>query len=159
MFICCHPSLTPEAQVTLTLRLIGGLTSREIARAYLTSEATIWQRITRAKRTLAEVDAAMDEPTDTERAERHSAVLGIVYLMFNEGYSATAGDVWMRPSLCDEAIRLGRILTALAPSGPEVHGLLALMELQASRLRARTGPDGEPIRLLDQDAPAGTTRG
>jgi RNA polymerase sigma factor (sigma-70 family) len=151
MFLCCHPSLTSDAQTTLTLKLVGGLTTREIARSFLTSEATIAQRVVRAKRTLADARAALDEPDAAERRDRLAAVLVVVYLLFNEGYSATAGDDWMRPALCDEAIRLGRILAALVPNDPEVHGLSALMELQSSRLGARTGPDGEPVLLLDQD--------
>ena len=151
MFLCCHPSLTSDAQTTLTLKLVGGLTTREIARPFLTSEATIAQRVVRAKRTLADARAALDEPDAAERRDRLAAVLVVVYLLFNEGYSATAGDDWMRPALCDEAIRLGRILAALVPNDAEVHGLSALMELQASRLGARTGPDGEPVLLLDQD--------
>ena len=151
MFLCCHPSLTSDAQTTLTLKLVGGLTTREIARSFLTSEATIAQRVVRAKRTLADARAALDEPDAAERRDRLAAVLVVVYLLFNEGYSATAGDDWMRPALCDEAIWLGRILAALVPNDPEVHGLSALMELQSSRLGARTGPDGEPVLLLDQD--------
>jgi RNA polymerase sigma factor (sigma-70 family) len=151
MLICCHPALSSDAQITLTLRLLAGLTTREIARSFLTSEATVGARITRAKKTLAEVGAPMEEPAEDERASRISAVLGVVYLLFNEGYSATAGDDWLRPALCDEAIRLGRILATLAPRDPEVHGLIALMEIQASRAGARTGPDGEPVLLLDQD--------
>ena len=151
MFICCHPALTPEAQSTLTLRLVAGLSAREIARAYLAPEATIAQRISRAKRTLAEAGAAIEEPDAAERAERLTTVLGVVYLLFNEGYSATEGADWMRPQLCDEAVRLGRILTALVPDDPEVHGLTALMELQSSRLAARAGVDGEPILLDDQE--------
>jgi RNA polymerase sigma factor (sigma-70 family) len=151
MLICCHPALSSDSQVTLTLRLLAGLTTKEIARSFLTSESTIGARITRAKKTLAEVGAPMEEPAEDERAARLEAVLGVVYLLFNEGYSATAGDDWMRPALCDEAIRLGRILATLAPRDPEVHGLIALMEIQASRAGARTGPDGEPVLLLDQD--------
>jgi RNA polymerase sigma factor (sigma-70 family) len=151
MFICCHPVLTPEAQCTLTLKLVGGLTTREIARAYLTTEATVAQRIVRAKRTLAEAEAAMEEPGEAERARRLTTVLSVIYLLYNEGYSATAGSEWMRPTLCDEALRLGRILAALAPRDSEVHGLCALMELQSSRLAARTAEDGSPILLLDQD--------
>lgn len=151
MFICCHPALSSDAQVTLTLRLLAGLTTKEIARSFLTSEATIGARITRAKKTLAEVGAPMEEPADNERGERLAAVLGVVYLLFNEGYSATAGDDWLRPALCDEAVRLGRILAALAPDDPEVHGLVALMEIQASRTSARTDADGLPVLLLDQD--------
>jgi RNA polymerase sigma factor (sigma-70 family) len=151
MFICCHPVLTPEAQCTLTLKLVGGLTTREIARAYLTTEATVAQRIVRAKRTLAEAGAAMEEPSEAERAQRLTTVLSVIYLLYNEGYSATAGSEWIRPTLCDEALRLGRILAALAPRVSEVHGLCALMELQSSRLAARTAEDGSPILLLDQD--------
>ncbi|MDQ2661273.1 MAG: RNA polymerase sigma factor [Actinomycetota bacterium] len=151
MFICCHPALTPEAQSTLTLKLVAGLSAREIARAHLAPEATIAQRISRAKRTLAEAGAAIEEPSAPERAERLTTVLGVVYLLFNEGYSATEGADWMRPQLCEEAVRLGRILTALVPADPEVHGLTALMELQSSRLAARAGADGEPILLDDQE--------
>ncbi|MCW2798957.1 MAG: polymerase ECF-subfamily sigma factor, partial [Aeromicrobium sp.] len=151
MLICCHPALSSDAQVTLTLRLLAGLTTKEIARSFLTSEATIGARITRAKKTLAEVGAPLEEPAEDERAARFSAVLGVVYLLFNEGYSATAGDDWLRPALCDEAIRLGRILATLAARDPEVHGLIALMEIQASRAGARTGPDGAPVLLPDQD--------
>jgi RNA polymerase sigma factor (sigma-70 family) len=151
MFVCCHPVLTPEAQCTLTLKLVGGLTTREIARAYLTTEATVAQRVVRAKRSLTEAGAAMEEPSEAERAQRLSAVLSVIYLLYNEGYSATAGDEWMRPALCEEALRLGRILAALVPQESEVRGLLALMELQSSRLRARAAEDGAPILLLDQD--------
>jgi RNA polymerase sigma factor (sigma-70 family) len=151
MFLCCHPVLTVEAQSTLTLKLVGGLTTREIARAYLTTEATVAQRVVRAKRTLAEAQAAMEEPSEAERAERLATVLNVIYLLYNEGYSATAGTEWTRPTLCDEALRLGRILTALAPRESEVHGLCALMELQSSRLAARIAEDGSPILLLDQD--------
>jgi len=151
MFICCHPALSSDAQVTLTLRLLAGLTTKEIARSFLTSEATIGARITRAKKTLAEVGAPMDEPAEDERASRLSAVLGVLYLLFNEGYSATAGDDWLRPALCDEAVRLGRILATLAPAEPEVHGLVALMEIQSSRAAARTDADGTPVLLLEQD--------
>ena len=151
MFICCHPALTSEAQTTLTLKLVAGLSTREIARAYLAPEATIAQRVSRAKRTLTETGAAIGEPSGPERAERLETVLGVVYLLFNEGYSATEGDDWIRPALCDEAVRLGRILIALVPDDPEVHGLSALMELQSSRLAARLGPDGEPILLDAQD--------
>ena len=151
MFTCCHPVLTPEAQCTLTLKLVGGLTTREIARAYLTTEATVAQRIVRAKRTLAEAGAAMEEPSEAERGQRLTTVLSVIYLLYNEGYSATAGSEWIRPTLCDEALRLGRILAALAPRDSEVHGLAALMELQSSRLAARTSEDGSPILLLDQD--------
>ena len=151
MFTCCHPVLTPEAQCTLTLKLVGGLTTREIARAYLTTEATVAQRIVRAKRTLADAGAAMEEPSEAERNQRLTTVLSVIYLLYNEGYSATAGSEWMRPTLCDEALRLGRILAALAPRDSEVHGLSSLMELQSSRLAARTSEDGSPILLLDQD--------
>ena len=151
MFTCCHPVLTPEAQCTLTLKLVGGLTTREIARAYLTTEATVAQRIVRAKRTLADAGAAMEEPSEAERDQRLTTVLSVIYLLYNEGYSATAGSEWMRPTLCDEALRLGRILAALAPRDSEVHGLSSLMELQSSRLAARTSEDGSPILLLDQD--------
>ena len=151
VFVCCHPVLTPEAQCTLTLKLVGGLSTREIARAYLTTEATVAQRVVRAKRTLSEAGAALEEPSEAERAERLTAVLSVIYLLYNEGYSATAGTEWMRPTLCDEALRLGRILAALAPRESEVHGLSALMELQSSRLASRTAQDGSPILLLDQD--------
>ncbi|HET6836852.1 MAG TPA: DUF6596 domain-containing protein [Gemmatimonadales bacterium] len=151
MFMACHPVLTTEARVALTLRLLGGLTTAEIARAFLASEPTIAQRIVRAKRTLAEARVAFEVPRGPELAARLSSVLGVLYLVFNEGYSATAGDDWMRPQLCEEALRLGRVLAGLAPAEPEVHGLIALMEIQASRLRARLGPTGEPVLLLDQD--------
>ena len=151
MFICCHPALSSDAQITLTLRLLAGLTTKEIARSFLTSDATIGARITRAKKTLAEVGAPMEEPAEDERAARLAAVLGVLYLLFNEGYSATAGDDWLRPALCDEAVRLGRILATLAPSEPEVHGLIALMEIQSSRTTARTDADGTPVLLLEQD--------
>jgi RNA polymerase sigma factor (sigma-70 family) len=151
MFLCCNPVLTAEAQSTLILKLVGGLTTREIARAYLTTEATVAQRVVRAKRTLAGAHAAVEEPSEAERAERLATVLNVIYLLYNEGYSATAGPEWMRPMLCDEALRLGRILTALAPQQSEVHGLCALMELQSSRLAARIAEDGSPILLLDQD--------
>jgi RNA polymerase sigma-70 factor (ECF subfamily) len=151
VFTSCHPLLGPDAQVALTLRLIGGLTTEEIARAYLVPEATIAQRIVRAKKTLAEKRVPFEVPRGKERDERLVAVLSVIYLIFNEGYAATAGDDWMRPQLCEEALRLGRIVAELAPSEPEVHGLAALMELQASRLAARRGPDGEPVLLLDQN--------
>ncbi|GAA1824060.1 RNA polymerase sigma factor [Planosporangium flavigriseum] len=151
MFVACHPVLAAEARVALTLRLLGGLTAEEIARAFLVPEPTVAQRIFRAKRTLAAARVPFEVPTGAERATRLSSVLEVVYLIFNEGYAATAGDEWTRPALCDEALRLGRVLTALAPKEPEVHGLVALMEIQASRLRARTGPAGEPVVLLDQD--------
>jgi RNA polymerase sigma-70 factor, ECF subfamily len=151
IFISCHPILSSEAQVALTLRLIGGLTTDEIARAFLAPEATIAQRIVRAKRSLADKRVPFEVPRGDELATRLSAVLEVIYLIFNEGYSATAGDDWMRPALCDEALRLGRILAALAPGEAEVHGLVALMEIQASRARARTGPSGEPVLLMDQN--------
>jgi RNA polymerase sigma factor (sigma-70 family) len=151
VFTCCHPVLSAEAQVALTLRLLGGLTTEEIARAFLVPEPTIAQRIVRAKRTLAEKGVPFEVPRAAELAVRLSSVLAVVYLVFNEGYSATAGDDWMRPALCEDALRLGRILAALMPSEPEVHGLVALMEIQASRARARVGPSGEPILLPDQD--------
>jgi RNA polymerase sigma factor (sigma-70 family) len=151
MFICCHPVLSSDAQVTLTLRLLAGLTTKEIARSFLTSEATIGARITRAKKTLADVGAPLEEPAEDERAARLSAVLGVLYLLFNEGYSATAGDDLLRPALCDEAVRLGRILASLAPGDPEVHGLIALLEIQSSRTAARTDANGTPVLLLEQD--------
>ena len=151
VFTTCHPVLSTEARVALTLRLLGGLTTKEIARAFLVSEATVAQRIVRAKRTLAEARVPFEVPHGDELSERLTSVLEVVYLVFNEGYSATAGDDWMRPVLCEEALRLGRILAELAPNEPEVHGLVALMEIQASRSRARVGPSGEPILLLDQD--------
>src|SRR5712691_6636707 len=151
MFTACHPVLSSEARVVLTLRLLGGLSTGDIARAYLVPEPTVAQRIVRAKRTLAEARVPFEVPRGAELAARLSSVLGVLYLVFNEGYSATAGDDWMRPQLCDDALRLGRILAELAPAEPEVHGLVALMEIQASRLRARIGPSGEPVLLLDQD--------
>jgi RNA polymerase sigma factor (sigma-70 family) len=151
VFICCHPALAPEARVALTLRLLGGLTTAEIARAYLVPEPTVAQRIVRAKRTLAEKKVPFEVPRGPDLAPRLSSVLEDLYLVFNEGYSATAGEDWMRPALCEDALRLGRILAALAPNEPEVHGLMALMEIQASRAAARTGPSGEPVLLLDQD--------
>ena len=151
VFISCHPALSTEAQVALTLRLIGGLTTEEIARAFLVPEPTIAQRIVRAKRTLADKRVPFEVPRGSELAARLSSVLGVIYLIFNEGYSATAGDDWMRPALCEDALRLGRILAGLAPQEPEVHGLGALMEIQASRSRARSGPSGEPILLFDQN--------
>ncbi len=151
VFTACHPLLSTDARVALTLRVLGGLTTEEIARAFLVSESTIAQRIVRAKRTLAEARVPFEVPQGAELAERLSSALEVIYLVFNEGYAATAGDHWMRPALCDEALRLGRILAVLAPTEPEVHGLVALMEIQASRARARTGPSGEPILLLDQD--------
>jgi RNA polymerase sigma factor (sigma-70 family) len=151
MFTTCHPVLSPNARVALTLRLLGGLTTDEIARAYLSAEPTIAQRIVRAKRTLTEARVPFEVPSGDELADRLGSVLEVLYLIFNEGYTATAGDDWMRPALCQEALRLGRILAELAPDEPEVHGLVALMEIQASRSRARTGRSGEPILLLDQD--------
>jgi RNA polymerase sigma-70 factor (ECF subfamily) len=151
MFTACHPVLSTEARVALTLRLLGGLTTAEIARAFLLPEPTVAQRIVRAKRTLAEARVPFEVPRGEELAARLSSVLGVIYLVFNEGYAATAGDDWMRPALCEDALRLGRILAGLAPAEPEVQGLVALMEIQASRVRARVGPSGEPILLLDQD--------
>jgi RNA polymerase sigma factor (sigma-70 family) len=151
VFTACHPVLSQEARVALTLRLLGGLTTEEIARAFLVPEPTVAQRIVRAKRTLAEAQVPFEVPRGGELTERLSAVLGVIYLIFNEGYSATAGDDWMRPALCEEALRLGRVLAELMPREPEVHGLVALMEIQASRAKARTGPTGEPILLLDQN--------
>ena len=151
VFTACHPLLSSESRVALTLRLLGGLTTDEIARAFLVPEATVAQRIVRAKRTLADAAVPFEVPRGDELATRLASVLAVVYLIFNEGYSATAGDDWMRPALCDEALRLGRILAGLAPREPEVHGLVALMEIQASRSRARTRPNGEPILLMEQD--------
>ncbi|MDQ6767628.1 MAG: RNA polymerase sigma factor [Candidatus Eremiobacteraeota bacterium] len=151
VFIACHPVLSTDARLALTLRLLGGLTTEEIARAFLVPVSTVAQRIVRAKRTLAEARVPFDAPAPDERAARLSSVLEVIYLIFNEGYSATAGDDWMRPALCEDALRLGRILAELVPKEPEVHGLVALMEIQASRSRARVGPSGEPILLLDQD--------
>jgi RNA polymerase sigma-70 factor, ECF subfamily len=151
IFISCHPILSAEARAALTLRLLGGLTVAEIARAFLVPETTIQQRIVRAKRTLAEARIPFEVPRGEELAARVSSVLSVIYLIFNEGYSATAGDDWMRPQLCDEALRLGRILAELPHEEPEVHGLVALMEIQASRFAARTGPSGEPVLLLDQN--------
>jgi RNA polymerase sigma factor (sigma-70 family) len=151
MFISCHPVLSTEARVALTLRLLGGLTTEEIARAFLVPVATVQQRIVRAKRTLAEARVPFEVPRGADRSARLAAVLEVVYLIFNEGYSATAGDDWVRPALCEDALRLGRILAELTPTEPEVHGLVGLMEIQASRLGARTTPAGEPILLLDQD--------
>jgi RNA polymerase sigma factor (sigma-70 family) len=151
MFTACHPVLSTEARVALTLRLLGGLTTVEIARAFLVPEPTIAQRIVRAKRTLADKRVPFEVPRGPDRAERLSSVLGVIYLIFNEGYTATAGGDWMRPALCDDALRLGRVLAGLAPEEPEVHGLVAIMEIQASRSRARVGPGGEPILLLDQN--------
>jgi predicted RNA polymerase sigma factor len=151
VFIACHPVLSREARVALTLRLVGGLATPEIARAFLVPEATLAQRIVRAKRTLAAAQVPFEVPAGTDFAARLSSVLEVIYLIFNEGYAATAGRDWTRPELCEEALRLGRILAELTPGEPEVHGLVALMELQASRLRARTGADGEPVLLADQD--------
>jgi RNA polymerase sigma factor (sigma-70 family) len=151
VFMTCHPVLSREARVALTLRLLGGLSTPEIARAFLVSEGTVAQRIVRAKRTLSEAHVPFELPGSDELAHRLSAVLEVIYLIFNEGYAATAGERWTRPALCNDALRLGRILAALMPREGEAHGLLALMELQASRLRARTGPLGEPVRLAEQD--------
>jgi len=151
IFTACHPVLSPEARIAMTLRLVGALTTAEIARAFLVPEATVAQRIVRAKRTLAEAHVPIEVPAGEDRNERLASVLEVVYAIFNEGYAATAGDDWMRLDLCADALRLGRILVGLAPEEPEVHGLLALMEIQASRSRARTGPAGEAILLLDQD--------
>ena len=151
LFISCHPVLSMEARVALTLRLLGGLTTDEIARAFLVPEPTIAQRIVRAKRTLAEAQVVFEVPRGAELAARLSSVLGVIYLIFNEGYSATAGDDLMRPGLCEDALRLGRVLAELSPNEPEVHGLVALMELQASRAKARVGPTGEAILLLEQN--------
>ena len=150
-FICCHPVLATEARVALTLRMLGGLTTDEIARAFLVSTPTVQQRIVRAKRTLSEAHVPFELPPPSELAERLGSVLEVIYLIFNEGYSATAGDDWLRPALCEDALRLGRILAELAPEESEVHGLVALMEIQASRSRARVGASGEPVLLLDQD--------
>jgi RNA polymerase sigma factor (sigma-70 family) len=151
IFAACHPVLTAQARISLTLRMIGGLTTREIARAFLTTEPTVAQRISRAKRTLSQDGVTIEVPSGAELAPRLASVLEVVYLIFNEGYAATSGRDWVRGDLMEEAIRLGRVLSALAPSEPEVHGLLALMEIQASRTRARIGRDGEPVLLLDQD--------
>ena len=151
IFTSSHPVLSTEARVALTLKMLGGLTTEEIARAFLVPEPTVAQRIVRAKRTLAEKRVPFEVPHGTELAERLASVLEVIYLIFNEGYAATAGDDWMRPQLCEEALRLGRILAGLAPEEPEVHGLVALMEIQTSRFGARTGPSGEPVLLLDQN--------
>ena len=151
VFMACHPVLSPEARVALTLRLLGGLTTDEIARGFLLPEPTVAQRIVRAKRTLTEARVPFELPTGEQLVAQRSSVLEVIYLIFNEGYSATAGDEWMRPGLCEDALRLGRILAELIPNEPEVHGLVALMEIQSSRLAARTGPAGEPILLFDQD--------
>jgi RNA polymerase sigma-70 factor, ECF subfamily len=151
MLTACHPVLAPDARVALTLRMLGGLTTDEIARAFLASEPTIAQRIVRAKRTLAEERVPFEIPDRSQLGERLASVLSVLYLIFNEGYSASSGDHWMRPALCEEAMRLGRMLAELAPGEPEVHGLIALMEIQASRFHARTGPSGEPVLLTDQN--------
>ena len=151
VFISCHPMLSTEARVALTLRLLGGLTTLEIARGFLVPEPTVAQRIVRAKRTLTDARVPFEVPRGPERAQRLSSVLEVIYLIFNEGYTATAGDDWLRPALCEDALRLGRVLAGLAPNEPEVHALVALMEIQASRLHARVGPDGQPILLMDQD--------
>ena len=151
IFIACHPILSKDARLALTLRLLGGLTTDEIARAFLVPEPTIAQRIVRAKRTLSEAQVPFEVPTGSERAVRLSSVLEVIYLIFNEGYAATSGDDWVRPALCEDALRLGRVLAELVPNEPEVHGLIALMEIQASRLRARIGPSGEAIPLLEQN--------
>ena len=154
MFISCHPVLSSEARVALTLRLLGGLTTDEIARAFLVPEPTIAQRIVRAKRTLSEKQIPFEVPRGVELSSRLASVLEVLYLVFNEGYSATTGDDWVRPALCDEALRMGRILAELSPREPEVHGLVALMEIQASRMRARVGPSGEPVLLMEQNRSA-----
>src|SRR5947207_8354262 len=151
IFMACHPVLSKDARVALTLRVLGGLTTEEIALAFLVPVSTIAQRIVRAKRTLTEAHIRFEVPSGAERVARLASVLEVIYLIFNEGYSATAGEDWVRPGLCEEALRLGRILAELAPTEPEVHGLVALMEIHASRLRARVGPAGEPVLLLDQD--------
>ncbi|MDP9861015.1 MULTISPECIES: RNA polymerase sigma factor [Streptosporangium] len=151
VFTACHPVLSAQARVALTLRMLGGLKTEEIARAFLVPESTVAQRVVRAKRTLAEARVPFEVPQGADRADRLSSVLEVIYLVFNEGYSATAGDDWMRPALCEDALRLGRVLAELMPEEPEVHGLVALMEIQASRSAARTGPSGEPVLLLDQD--------
>jgi RNA polymerase sigma-70 factor (ECF subfamily) len=151
IFTACHPVLSTEARTALTLRLLGGLTTDEIARAFLVSEPTIAQRIVRAKRTLAKAQVPFEVPRGADRAARLASVLEVIYLIFNEGYAATAGDDWMRPALCEDALRLGRVLAELAPEEPEIHGLVALMEIQASRALARVGPSGEPVLLLDQN--------
>ena len=151
IFMACHPVLSKDARVALTLRVLGGLTTEEIARAFLVPVSSIAQRIVRAKRTLTEAHVRFEVPGGPERVARLASVLEVIYLIFNEGYAATAGEDWIRPALCEEALRLGRVLAELAPTEPEVHGVVALMEIQASRLRARVGPSGEPILLLDQD--------
>ncbi|SFO36468.1 RNA polymerase sigma factor, sigma-70 family [Amycolatopsis rubida] len=151
VFTACHPVLSTQARVALTLRMLGGLSTDEIARAFLVKESTVAQRIVRAKKTLAEAKVPFETPVGGERVARVPAVLEVIYLIFNEGYSATRGDDWMRPALCEDALRLGRVLAGLMPGEPEVHGLVALMEIQASRSAARTGPNGEPVLLMDQD--------
>ncbi|NUT94477.1 MAG: RNA polymerase sigma factor [Saccharothrix sp.] len=151
VFTACHPVLSVEAQVALTLKMLGGLTTGEIARAFLVSESTVAQRIVRAKKTLANANVPFEVPAENERDARLASVLGVIYLIFNEGYSATAGDDWLRPELCADALRLARVLAGLMPKEPEVHGLVALLEIQASRSRARVGPNGEPVLLLDQN--------
>jgi predicted RNA polymerase sigma factor len=151
IFMACHPVISRQARVALTLRVLGGLTTEEIARGFLVPVSSIAQRIVRAKRTLAEAHVRFEVPSGSERAARLASVLEVIYLIFNEGYAATAGDDWVRPALCEEALRLGRVLAELTPAEPEVHGLVALMELHSSRLRARVGPSGEPVLLLDQD--------
>jgi RNA polymerase sigma factor (sigma-70 family) len=151
IFLCCHPALSPDSRAALTLRLVGGLTTPEIARGFLAAETAMGQRISRAKRTLAEAGAEFELPTGEDRARRLDDVMAVVYLIFNEGYSATAGDDWMRPDLCQEAIRLSRMLAQMVPDEPEVHGLQALLEIQASRTHARTDADGNPVLLEDQD--------
>jgi RNA polymerase sigma-70 factor (ECF subfamily) len=151
VFVCCHPVLSTQARITLTLKLVGGLSTPEIARAFLASEATVAQRIVRAKQTLSAARVPFEIPSGDGLDERLPSVLEVIYLIFNEGYSATAGDDWLRPELCEDALRLGRVLAQLVPKEPEVHGLVALMEIQASRTAARTGPDGRPVLLLDQD--------
>jgi RNA polymerase sigma factor (sigma-70 family) len=151
VFICCHPVLAKESRVALALRMLGGLTTQEIARGFLLPETTVAQRIVRAKRTLSAARVPFEVPRGADRSERLASVLEVIYLVFNEGYSATAGEDWLRPALCDDALRLGRILAELEPREAEVHGLVALMEIQASRARARVGPEGEPILLMDQD--------
>src|SRR5437764_867421 len=151
VFVACHPVLNTQARVALTLKMLGGLTTDEIARAFLVRETTIAQRIVRAKKSLSDAKVPFEVPEGEERVARLSSVLEVIYLIFNEGYSATRGDDWMRPALCEEAMRVGRVLAGLMPKEPEVHGLVALMEIQASRSAARTGPSGEPILLLEQD--------
>jgi RNA polymerase sigma factor (sigma-70 family) len=151
IFLCCHPALTPDSRAALTLRLVGGLSTGEIARGFLAAESSVGQRISRAKRTLADAGAEFELPTGEDRARRLDDVMAVIYLIFNEGYSATAGDDWMRPELCQEAIRLSRLLAEMVPDEPEVHGLQALLEIQASRTHARTDAEGRPVLLEDQD--------